>query len=71
MRAIEARYNGELGTVMLWTVGSSGADGVRTAQALNVGIAAVVYGYAFDEYEDSARTVEARGACYQLAWGPW
>lgn len=66
VRAIEARDNGELGTVMLWTVGSSAADGERTAQALDAGIDAVVYGYAFGEYEDSARTIEAR--MHVISW---
>ena len=68
MRAIEARENGEIGTVMLWTVGSSDADGERTAQALDAGIDAVVYGYAFGEYEDSARTIEAKG--HVISWLP-
>lgn len=61
VRAVEERDNGNLGAVMLWTVGSSDGDGDKTTQVLDAGVNGIVYGYAFEEYEDSDRNVEARG----------
>lgn len=66
VHAVEERDNGNLGGVFLWTVGSSDGDGERTAQALDAGVDAIVYGYAFAAYEDSDRTIEAKG--HAIGW---
>lgn len=59
--AIGAKDDGDLGSVWMWTVGSSDGDGDRTSYALDGRIDGIVFGYANEEYEDSKRNVKARG----------
>ncbi|KAL6853046.1 hypothetical protein ACO1O0_007597 [Amphichorda felina] len=59
--AVEERDNGQIGPVMLWTVGSSDDDGKWTAEALDMGIDGVVYGYGHEEYKGDERNLKARG----------
>lgn len=66
VHAVEERDNGNLGAVFMWTVGSSADDGHRVKQVLDARVDGIVYGYAFDLYEDSGRTVKARG--YDPEW---
>lgn len=60
VHAVEEEDNGNLASVMLWTVGSSDDDGDKTRQALDARINGVVYGFADATYDGSERNEKAR-----------